>query len=823
MSTTTNFDNIIQIANNKTLSISTIKYGDVPSIKNVGTANDIKLEVTIPPLEQDLDIEIGKVETGDTPSVKKRLMNGKMYLDFVLPIKGDQGVAGPQGDAATIQIGRVSIGNVAKVENVGTENKAILNFTLPYASGQGSYIPSQGSDESSGGDKETAEELRNVTAGINRSAKATEELESTIANILSQVTAMVEQNKVIISRVVNQSEQLTKTLGDRIDANKMSIKAIQMTTIDRSMLDETKSRVANCEQNVALLRGELQQIFGSEVYRTDMKNISDELDRLQDAINTINQTIKQLDDINESISLLKTNGTQDRVDIELLQTKLSELTTTVNGKQDAGMLVTVKDLDAGLKNSIDSISGIRITANQNARKISDATTEIINLNATLEAANQAINDVQKNYADGDKANKTLIDNLSTKVDNQTKAINETIAEIQDKQKTNENKFADAANVYTKTEMDDALDAFLTKAGGDIVGNLKVNGSVTADSFVGRLVGNADSATIASKATYDGAGNEIAKTYVSKDVYNTLAGKLAGTASKAEQAVSQLETFTKQLSDGIIEIDKIKADNETINTSIDALSDEKADKSAITELQSLIASNKEDDDTKRKVLEDELDKFMPKNAVIPVEQIDQAIIEKLNGIETNADAITQVQTQQQAADAKINKNADGISKIQESLSRIDEEVELTKQSIVIPQKVSLETIKQMFGEYMPIDDEPKQPTEEPSTEEPSTEPTQPAEEPTTEPEQPAKEQPSIEPEQPPTEEPAKEEPAKEQPSTEEPEQPSAEEPATEQPTTEPEQPATEEPAAEPTQPSTEEPATEPEQPEDNNNTDEGGEA
>ena len=823
MSTTTNFDNIIQIANNKTLSISTIKYGDVPSIKNVGTANDIKLEVTIPPLEQDLDIEIGKVETGDTPSVKKRLMNGKMYLDFVLPIKGDQGVAGPQGDAATIQIGRVSIGNVAKVENVGTENKAILNFTLPYASGQGSYIPSQGSDESSGGDKETAEELRNVTAGINRSAKATEELESTIANILSQVTAMVEQNKVIISRVVNQSEQLTKTLGDRIDANKMSIKAIQMTTIDRSMLDETKSRVANCEQNVALLRGELQQIFGSEVYRTDMKNISDELDRLQDAINTINQTIKQLDDINESISLLKTNGTQDRVDIELLQTKLSELTTTVNGKQDAGMLVTVKDLDAGLKNSIDSISGIRITANQNARKISDAATEIINLNATLEAANQAINDVQKNYADGDKANKTLIDNLSTKVDNQTKAINETIAEIQDKQKTNENKFADAANVYTKTEMDDALDAFLTKAGGDIVGNLKVNGSVTADSFVGRLVGNADSATIASKATYDGAGNEIAKTYVSKDVYNTLAGKLAGTASKAEQAVSQLETFTKQLSDSIIEIDKIKADNETINTSIDALSDEKADKSAITELQSLIASNKEDDDTKRKVLEDELDKFMPKNAVIPVEQIDQAIIEKLNGIETNADAITQVQTQQQAADAKINKNADGISKIQESLSRIDEEVELTKQSIVIPQKVSLETIKQMFGEYMPIDDEPKQPTEEPSTEEPSTEPTQPAEEPTTEPEQPAKEQPSIEPEQPPTEEPAKEEPAKEQPSTEEPEQPSAEEPATEQPTTEPEQPATEEPAAEPTQPSTEEPATEPEQPEDNNNTDEGGEA
>ena len=823
MSTTTNFDNIIQIANNKTLSISTIKYGDVPSIKNVGTANDIKLEVTIPPLEQDLDIEIGKVETGDTPSVKKRLMNGKVYLDFVLPIKGDQGVAGPQGDAATIQIGRVSIGNVAKVENVGTENKAILNFTLPYASGQGSYIPSQGSDESSGGDKETAEELRNVTAGINRSAKATEELESTIANILSQVTAMVEQNKVIISRVVNQSEQLTKTLGDRIDANKMSIKAIQMTTIDRSMLDETKSRVANCEQNVALLRGELQQIFGSEVYRTDMKNISDELDRLQDAIDTINQTIKQLDDINESISLLKTNGTQDRVDIELLQTKLSELTTTVNGKQDAGMLVTVKDLDAGLKNSIDSISGIRITANQNARKISDATTEIINLNATLEAANQAINDVQKNYADGDKANKTLIDNLSTKVDNQTKAINETIAEIQDKQKTNENKFADAANVYTKTEMDDALDAFLTKAGGDIVGNLKVNGSVTADSFVGRLVGNADSATIASKATYDGAGNEIAKTYVSKDVYNTLAGKLAGTASKAEQAVSQLETFTKQLSDGIIEIDKIKADNETINTSIDALSDEKADKSAITELQSLIASNKEDDDTKRKVLEDELDKFMPKNAVIPVEQIDQAIIEKLNGIETNADAITQVQTQQQAADAKISKNADGISKIQESLSRIDEEVELTKQSIVIPQKVSLETIKQMFGEYMPIDDEPKQPTEEPSTEEPSTEPTQPAEEPTTEPKQPAKEQPSIEPEQPPTEEPAKEEPAKEQPSTEEPEQPSAEEPATEQPTTEPEQPATEEPAAEPTQPSTEEPATEPEQPEDNNNTDEGGEA
>ena len=671
MSITANkFDNIIQIANDKTLSISSIKYGDIPSVKNVGTANDIQLEVTIPVSEKDMEIEIGKVETGDTPSVKKRLMDGKLYLDFVLPVKGDQGIAGPQGDAATIEIGRVSIGNVAKVENVGTKNKAILNFTLPYASGQGSFIPSQGG-ESSGGDKKTAEELKNVTAGINRSAKATEELENTIANILSQVTAMVEQNKVIISRVVNQSEQLTKTLGDRIDANKLSIKAIQMTTIDRSMLDETKSRISNCEETIVALRGELRQVFISETYKSDMKEISYRLKQLDDSVNTINSTLKQLETINDEIDRLTSNGVQDRANIELLQSELANLSVALASKQDAGQLVTMKDLDAGLKNSVDSINGIRITANQNAKRLSDVCNDVNNLTTTVEDTQQAVDDIRTNYPAGDKANKALIDNLSSKVDSQTKVFNETIAEIQSKQDDHEERFAEAKNVYTKKEVNEAISNFLTKDGGAIVGNLEVSGTVKANTFDGRLVGNADSATTSIKATNDGNGNNIADTYVTKKDFNSLSSKLTETAAKAESATTQLATYADKVNENATEIIDIKSVNESLATKIKALGDEKVDKNEITTLQNLINANKEDCDTQCIILENEFANYMPKNAIIPESQIDNKFVEKLNGISVNAEAISFLSTKLDTL-AEEKAGAAAIETLQNSLKSTQEE-------------------------------------------------------------------------------------------------------------------------------------------------------
>ena len=706
MSITADFDNIIQIANDKTLSISKINYGDVPSIKNVGTANDIKLEITIPSSEKDLEVEIGNVETGEVPSVEKRLENGTIYLDFVLPIKGEQGEPGPQGNTATIEVGRVSIGNIAKVENVGTKQNAILNFTLPYASGQGSYIPGQQSggstgDESFGGDSKTAEELKNVTAGINRSAKATEELETTIANILSQVTAMVEQNKVIISRVVNQSEQLTKTLGDRIDANKLSIKAIQMTAIDRSMLDETKSRMSNCEQTVSLLRGELRQIFTSETYREDKKEIEDKLDELQQSIDVINVTIKQLDDINDSIAQLDTDSIESKANIELLQKSVSELSAALANKQDAGQLVTIKDLDASLKNSIEAISPIRITANQNTKKIADITDEVNNLSTSVQSVSQTMAEVQVNYAAGDKTNKTLIDNLDAKVDGSVKTINETIADIQLWQSAAENKYADAANVYSKKEVDDSQKDFMLKTGGTVTGNLTVKGFVTAETFNGRLAGNADTATAAVKATNDGDGNNIVETYVTKAEYNGLAGKIESTEEKATQIVNQLADYTDQISNNAAEITGLNTKHADLADKVNTLSKDKADATDITTLHSLIDSNKEDGDTKLKELQSKLGTFMPKDAVIPEAQIDSKFTEKLTGISKNANDIAELKTSQASTSAKVDANSKEIADVKTSLAATDETIEQLKQMKLEPARISFEAIEQMFKSYMPI--------------------------------------------------------------------------------------------------------------------------
>lgn len=597
MSTTADFNNIVQISNGKTLSISSVKYDDVPSIKNVGTANDIKLEITLPSSNNDLEIEIGNIETGDTPSVKKRLSGGKMYLDFVLPTKGDKGTAGPQGNAATIEIGKVSIGNVAKVENTGTKTNAILNFTLPYSSGQGSYVKNDNGDVGFGGDEETAEELKNVADGINRSAKATEELEVTITDILSQVTLMAEQNKVIISRVVNQAEQLSKTLGDRIDANKMAIKAVQMTAIDKSMLDDAKDRISDCEQTVALLRGELGQIFMSEIYRGDRDGLINKIEKIQESINSINSVLNQVSRINETITQLDASSVQDRMDIDLLQTKVSELSVDVAGKWDSGQLVTSNDLDAGLKNSIDSIDGIRTTTNQNAGKISDVSDTVNNLLVSMQSANQAIEDIQAAYVEGDKTNKSLIDALSATVTNQNTAINETIAEIQEIQSAADEKYVHADKTYTKTEVNDLLNNFVSKSGDSVVGNFDVNGYITALSFNGRLVGNADSATTSDSATNDSEGNNIVDTYATKNECDELSAKLEDTSSQATQTEQKLTELTDRVNDEVssntMEIASLKESYDALASNLDSISGGKISETDIESLRNIINTDIED--------------------------------------------------------------------------------------------------------------------------------------------------------------------------------------------------------------------------------------
>lgn len=597
MSTTADFDNIVQISNGKTLSISSVKYDNVPSIKNVGTANDIKLEITLPPSNNDLEVEIGNIETGDTPSVKKRLSGGKMYLDFVLPTKGDKGTAGSQGNAATIEIGKVSIGNVAKVENTGTKTNAILNFTLPYSSGQGSYVKNDNGDVGFGGDEETAEELKNVADGINRSAKATEELEVTITDILSQVTLMAQQNKVIISRVVNQAEQLSKTLGDRIDANKMAIKAVQMTAIDKSMLDDAKDRISNCEQTVALLRGELGQIFMSEIYRGDRDGLINKIEKIQESINTINSVLGKVSRINETITQLDANSVQDRMDIDLLQTKVSELSVDVAGKWDSGQLVTSNDLDAGLKNSIDSIDGIRTTTNQNAGKISDISDTVNNLLVSMQSANQAITDIQAAYVEGDKTNKSIIDALSATVTNQNTAINETIAEIQEAQSAADEKYVHADKTYTKTEVNDLLNNFVSKSGDNIVGNFDINGYVTALSFNGRLVGNADSATVADSATNDSEGHNIADTYVTKSERDELSARLEDANNQAAQTEQKLTELTdrvnNEVSSNTMEIASLKESYDALTSNLDSISGGKISETDIESLRNIISADIEE--------------------------------------------------------------------------------------------------------------------------------------------------------------------------------------------------------------------------------------
>lgn len=712
MSITIDFDNIIQIANDKTLSISSVKYGAVPSIRNVGTANDIKLEITIPPSDKDLDIEIGKVETGDTPSVKKRLDDGKLYLDFVLPIKGDQGAVGPQGDAATIRVGKVSIGNIAKVENVGTENNAILNFTLPYASGQGSYIPGDSSKgENSGGDKETAEELKNVTAGINRTAQATEELETTIANILAQVTAMVQQNNTIINRVVSQYEDVSKTLGDRIDANKLSIKAIQMSTIDKSMLDDTKDRISTCEKTVTTLRGELNQVFTNEVYRNDKQDILDRLDRIDNSIDAINKVLLKLESMEDSIDTISKESTECQASIELLQAKMSEVSATLAAKQDAGQLVTVNDLDAGLKNSIDAIDPIRVTANQNTTKIADLNNSLTNLAASITVANKTLEDIQKGYAEGDKTNKDLIDALSDKVDTQAATVNKTIEDIQKEQDSVNGKYAPINSVYTKKEVDDAIADFMKNTGGTVSGDLQVKGNVTADIFKGRFVGNADTATTAENATYDSEGNNISTTYVTKTDFNNLSGTITQTEAKASQAVSQLDGFKDKIADNANEIAKLKATDGTFAGQIDTLSKEKASISDLSALRTAVNTDRQDNADKQKALEDKFDNYMLKDTVIAESQLDESVAAKLSGIAANANAIAEIKTSQADANVKIDKNVDDISKIKADFSSLKNTVSQSEQSAPVFKTVTFDDIHAMFDEYMPKPATPEEPPQE----------------------------------------------------------------------------------------------------------------
>ncbi|MEA4834957.1 MAG: hypothetical protein VB133_07480 [Anaeromusa sp.] len=81
-------------------------------------------------------INIGTVTAGDTPSVTNTGSASDAVWEIVLPkgIKGDTGVSGADGTAATIEIDSVvtgAAGSAAAVENVGTSSAAKLKFTIP--------------------------------------------------------------------------------------------------------------------------------------------------------------------------------------------------------------------------------------------------------------------------------------------------------------------------------------------------------------------------------------------------------------------------------------------------------------------------------------------------------------------------------------------------------------------------------------------------------------------------------------------------------------------------------------------------------------------
>ena len=717
MSTTAEFDNIIQIANDKTLGISAIKYGEVPSLKNVGTANDIRLEITIPNSEKDLEVEIGDVATGKEPSVKKRLENGKIYFDFVLPTKGDRGEAGPQGDAASIEIGRVSIGNMAKVENVGTKKNAILNFTLPYASGQGSYTNGNGGG-SSGGDEKTAEELKNVTAGINRSAKATEELESTIADILSQITLMAEQNKVIISRVVNQTEQLEKTLGDRIDANKMSIQAITMTMIDRAMLDETKERMTDCERTMTELRGELAHIFLDSAYVTDKKNAEDKLASLQDSVDRINSVLTQLIDINDTLTVLNTDDVQNKANIALLQESVAKLKESVENKRGADQLISVNDLDASLKGTVNSVDAIRTTSNQNAQNIAAMSDTMNNLSTTVHAMDQTVADVLANYTKGDQDVKALVDTLKARFEGQSETFENVLAEIQETQAALEGKYAHTSSVYTKTEVDDALVKYLSKEGGDISGNVTVTGDISAGTFVGPLEGNADTASFASKATCDGKGNNIAETYIPREEFDALSNSVIEAEARVDQAASRIIGFEDQVADNARKIEELANSNENVLERLDSFTEGKVDKLDFETLETSVTTDQENNKAWQQDVEKQLENVMLKSSVIPEAQLDEKVIEKLNAIATNAENISQIQSAQEVTGITLNKYAENVQSLSLSLDAAKKDLSQFKQFEPVLEKLPFFAIEAMFDEYMPKDPEPENP--EPETpDDPST--------------------------------------------------------------------------------------------------------
>ena len=75
-------------------------------------------------------INIGKVTKGDAAGVVNSGTATDAVLDFVLP-KGDKGETGSAGKAATISVGTVVSGDTAKIINSGNSNAAVFDFTLP--------------------------------------------------------------------------------------------------------------------------------------------------------------------------------------------------------------------------------------------------------------------------------------------------------------------------------------------------------------------------------------------------------------------------------------------------------------------------------------------------------------------------------------------------------------------------------------------------------------------------------------------------------------------------------------------------------------------
>ena len=140
--TTYDANTIVNYGDTAYLTFNGAARGEVP-----GKSDSWKLLVTGAAGEKGADgaaatVAVGTVTTGEAGTqavVENAGTENAAVLNFTIPQgekgdKGEDGVIGRDGAAATVAVGTVTTGEAgtqAVVENAGTENAAVLNFTIP--------------------------------------------------------------------------------------------------------------------------------------------------------------------------------------------------------------------------------------------------------------------------------------------------------------------------------------------------------------------------------------------------------------------------------------------------------------------------------------------------------------------------------------------------------------------------------------------------------------------------------------------------------------------------------------------------------------------